>query len=358
MFAHKVHLVIASLLILAVCHASAQEPQETMGWKQISTLDGKFYLEGMSLSSDGKLLAAVKPRTARRFGAVSFVPQGIGLFDTETGKELSEFKFKEDVNAFALLADGKHLATLGPSGTAVLWDIKTTRPKKRFRIVGMNRGPKLIGHGKMIVSLVASRNTAAVYVYDVGTGKVRAKLKGRYRGLVYALQGAGLSPDGNMLACAVASSAPGTSGLVETRIWNLNTGKATASIPSAGGEMIFSPDQKMLAIASAGRSLTIWNVDRKKVHAAKRPTAPLFSSYRQLAFSPNSETLVAVEHHIGPRSLKSKSLKVWDPTTLKEKKTKMPFESPRNLIFSSTWNRAATQGTSDITIWSGPNTTE
>ena len=136
----------------------------------------------------------------------------------QTGKEKATF-----TGRFALSPDGKTLATTGRDGSIRLW--------------------------------------------DVGTGKVRATLKG-HKGSVFALA---FSPDGKVLASGpYAGGIEGSKGDYAIKLWDVESGKETAALSGhVKGiySLTFAPDGKTLVAADFTGVMKLWDVARARVKA-------------------------------------------------------------------------------------------
>ncbi|GIF67694.1 hypothetical protein Ais01nite_57290 [Asanoa ishikariensis] len=122
----------------------------------------------------------------------------------------------EDVNAIAVSADGRWLASADDDGCATVWDVRTGEPRATYR--GTN--------------------------YE-GSG-----------------DGVGFAPDGSWLAVALSS------GLI--RLWDLGTGSVIAEFGDLVGRtmsMAVSRDGAALVIGERNGRVTVWDIARRKLRA-------------------------------------------------------------------------------------------
>ena len=127
-------------------------------------------------------------------------------------------------------------------------------------------------------------------LWDVATGKKKATLKG-HAGLVWSVA---FSPDGKSLASAGGRFRPeGGPGTGELRLWDVATGKNTATLESHPGVVIcvaFSPDGKTLASSGGDGKTRLWEVATGK-NLATMHTLPGFPGSNCVAFSPDGKKL-------------------------------------------------------------------
>jgi hypothetical protein len=190
----------------------------------------------IAVSPDGKLIA---------------VPLGgehgeVWLFDTATGEvrlKLTDMDGRAIRSAFT--ADGRMLVTANVmQKEAIVWDLRTGDALRR------------LGYGAECLSVavrpggkeIAVGGAAGARVYAVDTGKEVRSLAhaGKIHGLAY-------SPNGELLA----SASEGKS----VRVWNADTGAAVHAVddlPYRAVGIAFSPDGKLLA-TGGDRMLRVWD---------------------------------------------------------------------------------------------------
>ncbi len=317
--------------------------------KERHTLQEVAYWE---FSPDGKTLTTGLGNTSK-------------LWDVATGKLRAEFKA---VNRTAFTPDGKTLATAGADGTVKLWDATTAQLRDTLRLKGQ-AGPISVAFspdGKTLLTYLLG----TVQLWDVATSQDRATFQGQFDSCKFspdsktlAMQVAGVvrlwdvatgkeratlekvnrtvaadklvfSPDGKTLATRFGT---------EIKLWDVTTGQLHAVLYATpiGGDLalrgparepvsrafdmvVFSPDSKTVATpmvmdwATARGGFftylnalqlndwgtTLWDVATGQERAT-------FKGVRSVAFSPESNTLVAVGQE--PR------VKIWELATGQER---------------------------------------
>jgi WD40 repeat protein len=137
--------------------------------------------------------------------------------------------------------DGKILGSAcWPSwpGDVVLWDLPSKQ--KILSLVGPGYGGDTTiafsPDGKLLAG--GAMGPSEVFLWELPSGKLRARLKGHVTGIVQVL----FSPDGKTLA---------TCGYDTVKLWNMATEQEIASLPTRGTlrEICFSPDGRIFAVS-------------------------------------------------------------------------------------------------------------
>jgi len=201
---------------------------------------------------------------------------------------LSQIAFFPDGKS--LLAGGNDLYRVRLPGPLRRWDVTTGKVLRQY-------GPAVAAPFALSADgkLLASQDT----IRQAEDGKILFKLKGHGRFLLDVFT---FSPKSDILAAASLGGS--------IFLWNASNGKLLRKFPAHIYDvpcLAFSPDGKWLA-SGAGRTgkVWLWNVaDGKPVRVLSGHTEWVWS----VAFSPNGKFLASVD---------SMTLKIWDPDTGKE----------------------------------------
>jgi WD40 repeat protein len=216
----------------------------------------------------------------------------------------------DSVDAIALSRDQRILvssAGLTPwAATSTLWDV-TDQARPRRLSVFEGGSPATISPDGATVAANAFGGRAQVALWNVTRPRHPARVAVLSAGLSGALWGEAFSPDGRILAAA------STSGLV---LWNvadparprLLRSLAAAPLPldNSGppvpfgvtqGDLVFSPDGRMLASVSGRDQVTVWDVARPARAARIATLAGPGDYFAALAFSPRGNLLAGVTYH-------------------------------------------------------------
>jgi RNA polymerase sigma factor (sigma-70 family) len=199
-----------------------------------------------ALSRDGRLCAI-------------HVPQGIHVFDIETGKELYKLpKAEREVEA-VIFAGRDWIVTADNKQVIDVWEARTGKPVRRFAHHAPVESLAASTHGRRLATLEHHNNPAerlldqdAVHIWDLTTGvrmyTLPARPKCWYRNVQFA-------PDGQRLF----ASSFGRKGNTLT-VWDVKTGTQIRELANAGGATIaVSPDGNRLA--EAGQcSFEVWDL--------------------------------------------------------------------------------------------------
>ena len=199
-------------------------------------------------------------------------------------------------------------ANAGPpwEATSTLWDV-TDQARPRLLSVFEGGSPATISPDGATVAANAFGGRAQAALWNVTRPRHPARLAVLSAGLSGALWGEAFSPDGRILAAA------STTGLV---LWNvadparprLLRSLAAAPLPLDNpgppvpfgvtqGDLVFSPDGRMLASVSGSDQVTLWNVTRPARAARIATLAGPRDYFAALAFSPRGNLLAGVTYH-------------------------------------------------------------
>jgi WD40 repeat protein len=212
----------------------------------------------------------------------------------------------DSVDAIAFSRDQRILvssAGLTPwAATSTLWDV-TDQARPRRLSVFEGGSPATISPDGATVATNAFGGRAQVALWNVTRPRHPARLAVLSAGLSGALWGEAFSPDGRILAVA------STSGLV---LWNvadparprlLRSLAADPLVPDnpgpvpfgvGQGDLVFSPDGRMLAGVSGRGQVTVWDVARPARAARIATLAGPRDYFAALAFSPRGNLLAGV----------------------------------------------------------------
>ena len=255
---------------------------DTATWKPI----------GDPLSTDNWVLSlAFNPKTD--ILASTGVDKNVTFWDTSTGEQLNVLTTDHQnyVRQIVYSADGLYFATASRDHTVRVWDAVTGDPI----------GEPFSGHTADVwgAAFVPDSNTVISADSD---GKIIAwnVTKPQSLATVLADNQDGLltvaySPDGKILAAAGGNtSADSGAGDNAIRLWDTSTD--TIKSVFEGHQryittLVFSPDGKQLASASADQTIRLWNVDSGAV--AQTFNLPQRTDWVALAYSPDGKTLAS-----------------------------------------------------------------
>ena len=289
------------ILITACLPALAEDPHPQV----LSGFKGRPIK--LCFSPDGTLLAT------------SFDVELVIVWDIKTRKQLLNFSNSErKPQAISISADGKAVLTVSLENEVLQIDPVTGKFLAGRQVNAIKAWDVRSGEMKVVVNLpheeplgfspdakmFASRKPLArpnpfdpkdippptdttVHMWDVATGKEVAALKG-HKTYVDRIV---FSPDGKLVGTVSADG---------TKIWDCNNWKERTSWTGIKGLVAFSPDNRLLAVASAvepvrnpdASALKLFDVDTgKEVRSMKRQQWVALYWHTCVAFSPDGKTL-------------------------------------------------------------------
>lgn len=225
-------------------------------------------VSSVAFSPDGSALATgSRDRTVRLWDLAEETPDG-----SRAGSAT--------VSSMAFTADGWALATGGVDGTVRIRDAAGTRPGIGRRVGAGTVTSVVLRRGGRVRAALTGADGRAVRVGDADGRGLRTVVRRLPRS--DTVLATALSPDGRVLATGGTGAA--------VRLWDVATGRVRAVLPGRTDVVVslaFSPDGRTLAAAGADGRLRLWDA----VTGAHR--AVLTDMASAVAFSPDGRTLAA-----------------------------------------------------------------
>ena len=287
-------------------HAGPRTVLSLAGGALSTHLDPDYRMQMPRLSRDAKQVAAIVAAIIVGVPALVILP----MIPRAIRESRWEPSSSDSVDAIALSRDQRILvssAGLTPwAATSTLWDV-TDQARPRRLSVFEGGSPATISPDGATVATNAFGGRAQVALWNVTRPRHPVRLAVLSAGLSGALWGEAFSPDGRILATA------STSGLV---LWNvadparprLLRRLAAAPLPLDNpgppvpfgvtqGDLVFSPDGRMLASVSGRDQVTVWDVARPARAARLATLAGPHDYFAALTFSPRGNLLAGVTYH-------------------------------------------------------------
>jgi WD40 repeat protein len=304
--------------------------------QELFTLKGHTGIQmSVAFSPDGKRLASASGEGAWAAGP-NARGGTVKLWDAQTGQELFTLKGHSDwVGSIAFSPDGKRLASSSADQTVKVWDVQTGKQLFTWKatfggLVYSPDGKRLTGRsGKVLDAETGeeqfSLTASDMVVFSPDGKRLAGKLRGdvkvwdaqtgqelhSFRGHAADVHGVVFSPDGKRLASASVDKT--------VKVWDVQRGQELPSLKTTNAGMensvVFSPDGQRLASALEANSVKVWNAQTGQ---------PLLTLKRgdgggvRLAFSPDSKLLaIATANQTAPGEVKVE-VKVCDAQTGEE----------------------------------------
>jgi RNA polymerase sigma factor (sigma-70 family) len=275
-------LVTGGSLVAGPNHGAVRFRDPSTG-KPTATVPFPEGVEAVAVSPDGKTLAVGTRGILQGPRAKPFrvVPGRLALLSFPSGKELFDLK-----------------------GRSHSYPVVEFSPDGKLLAVGYSPADET----------GAPRDVTPVGIWDPATGKVKATLEGQpgyIRGLAF-------SPDGTTLAVVsqVPRERPGQVGSGHARLWDVGTGKVLAELKGHTGPVwhaAFAPGGKLVATGGADGIVRLWDPATGTEVTAIKSGADVVTA---VAFSPDGRLLAAGGGDPGDAAVAG-VLKVWDVETRK-----------------------------------------
>ena len=228
--------------------------------------------------------------------------------------------------------DGKHLATYGRDGTAIVWD--ASNGKQLLRLPGSTEPGNTYGAQYLAFSPDGQRLAVAdrsqVKIVEAGSGNLIMTLSGHTQ----AVWSVVFSPDGKRIATS------GVDGSV--RVWDAATGDSRLVLTGHRApieSLTFSPDGKRLVTGSDDQTMKIWDAI-SGVLLVDRSDFP--SSVDSAMYSPDGKYLVASS---------SGTLRIWEANAVLGHEILSIEENVGGATFSPDGTKLATITGSLAKVW-------
>ena len=282
---------------------------------------------GQPPAGNGAVWAAFSPREPLLAFSGSFKneqaqwTQHLRLWNPNTGSVRADLQLDGWCIGLAFSGDGQSLltSTWGPKGQLTVWHVADATKQRSIPAPQTSWGPPVTGipfAAAADLSAAAVAPDGAYGVIDLITGKQRWS----NRDPVGTVTSMTFSPDGRIMAISHGTSM----GLAESAIHLLDaaTGKPLGP-PLEGhlawvGALVFWPDGKTLASASADQTIRLWDVsDPSHGKPIGRPLRGNTQEVWRLAMLPDNKTLVS--------GAKDGSAYLWDASQAREDRGHVSF---------------------------------
>jgi WD40 repeat protein/DNA-binding SARP family transcriptional activator len=209
------------------------------------------------------------------------------------------------VNDIAFSPDGKLIAAAG-SRHAVVWNVAARKPIRTLPAGGF--GASSVAFSPNGAALAIGRLDSTLTVYNLKTGKQTASLPGDW-----GVTSIDFSPNGKLLASATLSGS--------TTVWNLAQQNAASALtgPVLAHAVRYSPDGRLIAVGDSSGTVTLWKLEPN--HRASIPGQTIWAAQsvsqltghggavRSIDFDPHGKTLITLSD--------DGQLRLWDVATRK-----------------------------------------
>lgn len=194
---------------------------------------------------------------------------------------------KKGINWASLSPDNKSVLTAGADGTAVLWDLKTGKPKELRGHTAAIGTAAFNPQGRFVVTASAD---GTARIWNIETGENTGTLNHATLSPNNQVMQAVYSSNGRLIATASTDRQP--------RLWDaesqtlINTFRVDNPGEFKISSVAFSPDGTLLAASSGDGNIRIFDISRNELKSSlKSDVSKVFVFH--VSFSPDGKTLIA-----------------------------------------------------------------
>lgn len=158
------------------------------------------------------------------------------------------------VRSLQFTGDGTRIVASGNGGRVLLWDLKTGGSRE---VLSERDAPVSIAFAENQQALaLAAAGQAELSLFDARRGEERGTIPAPVGGSLRPFPGHAFSRDGALIA--LAGKGHGIT------LWNIKVGQPEVELAGPGapvGDLVFSPDDELLAVAAADGSVSFWSTE-------------------------------------------------------------------------------------------------